>query len=838
MSSCYDHNGYPESQRYHSLPFPFLTFFRNPIDLCFALDVSESMSKQFPGYGFTLLEMALRQIFFTLKKLTSHDRIGLILFCSEEREVFPLAPCTESNKTIFMRLLSSITCKKSTWSCLGRGLAAALCSITSSSTSPPMEQISTNGPQHHRCKRVVYLSNFDFPNPSNITANENQLLTLISNALYGHITPPLSVPSLHQRFHGNHGGVIPRITKKTYSPQNAIYISVVSVGNGMLSMNCRQEICQIIGAKYYSFQNELILENLISHEMVPVASNISLTFPSNVSITKIYGSSEFTSFNPIYTGDSTSHDVLNEITISSEFPSPTPNILLISLRLLKSSESENKRKAPEANGSQDTSGRKRLRFEEDEPVAVLPRFHKIDEGDGEEGDGQDTDSRMLPLPLRVEWRDRNGILHTHTIPLTISSSPSAHSSRHLLRHYPDLCFGLGKGLSGHDHTTSPSSSSSQDDLDHSSICPPAISSSPLSLPPAGISSPKITPISEVYLLIDFVDCVQYYIQCISTDLMNKLLHNDFSETTGEMFIPDTVILSLRHLKRSGSLYSIPSLHVTGLMPTAQGSSLSDSLLFYHIILMKLICCQRSLAESLLTSPPSQDLLQSVTQLSSSSGVTPIMLSFQSPSLSTSSSSCPTSSSPPSGYRYLYETLHQIISLEKIEYEKCLSQLMTSSERKQFDELCPKQYLCPISLTIMKHPVIAHDGYSYEEEHILKWFRTGNITSPVTNSMIPSTQVIVNYTLKGLIDEFMEKFHDTYLDTTTAANTTAQQQQAETNSAQHLLQPTPHSKSSPPSNVHAIITGQQSSREEDSALTPPFVISSVPISEIFPSTEPK
>jgi hypothetical protein len=838
-------------------PPPPHPFSRSSIDLCFALDVSESMSKQFPGYAFTLLEMALRQIYFTLKKLSSKDRIALVLFCSEQREVFPLTTCTEANKHIFMQLLSSITCKKSTWSCLGRGLAAALSSLASS-TEPSSP---TSMKAQDRCKRVVYLSNFYFSVPFDITPNENQFTTLIANALYGHITPPHLIPAPQQQLLPSRSGgrvtqdVLERITKKTYSPQNAIYVSVVSVGNGMLSLNCRQEICQIIGAKYYSFQNEMILENLISHEMVPVASNISLIFPSNVTIKNVYGSTEFTSLNPIYMsgGDSegrrrnnSREDFLNEIVISSEFPSPTPNILMITLQLLDW-ECENKRKVPQSDRSKamksndpgSNLSRKRLRFEDDEP-SELSRFNQDveeEEEGSQEGYGEEINTAIPPIPLRVEWRDRNGRLCTHNFPLAISSPLPSLSSRNTntLRSFTnilDIPFGASRG---HDHTTSPSSSTSHDEFDHSSICPPAVAASPLSLPP-GISSPKITPVSEAHLLIDFVNCVQYYISCISTDLINKLLNNDFNEAAGEMFISDTVIKSLRHLKRSGSLYSIPSLHVTGLMPTQHGSSLPDSLLFYHIILMKLIRCQKALAGSLLTSPshPSQPLNGNLlTPTAPSSGAVPVILQ---------SSSLPTSSSSPSscGYRYLYDLLHQIITLEKTEYEKCLSQLMTSAEKKKFEELCPKQYLCPISLTVMKHPVIAHDGYSYEEENILKWFRTGHLTSPVTNSMISSTQVIMNYTLKGLIDEFMENFYDTYLDSATPVpavvhtatslsdGTPPQSSLSSTDPLNHL-----------PSRVHTpIFNGNLSKHSlEDSTLTTPLVISSVPLSQFLISSNP-
>jgi len=72
-----------------------------------------------------------------------------------------------------------------------------------------------------------------------------------------------------------------------------------------------------------------------------------------------------------------------------------------------------------------------------------------------------------------------------------------------------------------------------------------------------------------------------------------------------------------------------------------------------------------------------------------------------------------------------------------------------------EEYAPNEFYCPISKEIMRDPVIARDGQSYEREKIIAWFLRKNI-SPVTGQILDSTDVISNINLKKLIAEFMQK----------------------------------------------------------------------------------
>ena len=60
------------------------------------------------------------------------------------------------------------------------------------------------------------------------------------------------------------------------------------------------------------------------------------------------------------------------------------------------------------------------------------------------------------------------------------------------------------------------------------------------------------------------------------------------------------------------------------------------------------------------------------------------------------------------------------------------------------------FLCPISMEIMKEPVLAADGHTYDKSSIQKWFETKK-TSPITNLKI-DTIITPNIVLHKLIEE--------------------------------------------------------------------------------------
>ena len=62
---------------------------------------------------------------------------------------------------------------------------------------------------------------------------------------------------------------------------------------------------------------------------------------------------------------------------------------------------------------------------------------------------------------------------------------------------------------------------------------------------------------------------------------------------------------------------------------------------------------------------------------------------------------------------------------------------------------PDEFLCPITLEIMKEPVLCEDGYSYEKTAIMT---IRNSLSPMTRQPIDKTKLIPNRALKNVIEK--------------------------------------------------------------------------------------
>ena len=125
---------------------------------------------------------------------------------------------------------------------------------------------------------------------------------------------------------------------------------------------------------------------------------------------------------------------------------------------------------------------------------------------------------------------------------------------------------------------------------------------------------------------------------------------------------------------------------------------------------------------------------------------------------------------------ILQTIDQIIELETADVQKLLDTGLTyvlptshgvpvpssfsssssssSSSDTSTEDHIPRGFLCPITLALMKLPVIAADGNSYERTAIEKWFRDGKLTSPITNLLMSHQELIPNRALLSSIDEFI------------------------------------------------------------------------------------
>ncbi|XP_076904238.1 U-box domain-containing protein 11-like [Bidens hawaiensis] len=88
------------------------------------------------------------------------------------------------------------------------------------------------------------------------------------------------------------------------------------------------------------------------------------------------------------------------------------------------------------------------------------------------------------------------------------------------------------------------------------------------------------------------------------------------------------------------------------------------------------------------------------------------------------------------------------------------QLETSKTSSLLDEnkkpdapMIPADFLCPISLELMRDPVIVSTGQTYERSYIQRWIDCGNTTCPKTQQKLQNITLTPNYVLRSLITQW-------------------------------------------------------------------------------------
>ncbi|GMJ08983.1 plant U-box 13, ARABIDOPSIS THALIANA PLANT U-BOX 13 [Hibiscus trionum] len=86
---------------------------------------------------------------------------------------------------------------------------------------------------------------------------------------------------------------------------------------------------------------------------------------------------------------------------------------------------------------------------------------------------------------------------------------------------------------------------------------------------------------------------------------------------------------------------------------------------------------------------------------------------------------------------------------------CSSSGQTTTDRNHKTPVIPDDFRCPISLELMKDPVIVSTGQTYERSCIEKWLEQGHGTCPKTQQTLSNAAITTNYALRSLIDHWCE-----------------------------------------------------------------------------------
>ena len=66
---------------------------------------------------------------------------------------------------------------------------------------------------------------------------------------------------------------------------------------------------------------------------------------------------------------------------------------------------------------------------------------------------------------------------------------------------------------------------------------------------------------------------------------------------------------------------------------------------------------------------------------------------------------------------------------------------------------PENLSCPISMELMREPVLAADGFTYDRHAIAAWLARGKTTSPTTGAPLAHTHLTPNHLVKSMIAEY-------------------------------------------------------------------------------------
>jgi hypothetical protein len=69
---------------------------------------------------------------------------------------------------------------------------------------------------------------------------------------------------------------------------------------------------------------------------------------------------------------------------------------------------------------------------------------------------------------------------------------------------------------------------------------------------------------------------------------------------------------------------------------------------------------------------------------------------------------------------------------------------------------PSDFRCPISLDLMRDPVVVASGQTYDRESIARWFDAGKTTCPKTGQVLANLELVPNKALKNLVAKWCRR----------------------------------------------------------------------------------
>ncbi|MED6113689.1 hypothetical protein PIB30_073122 [Stylosanthes scabra] len=87
------------------------------------------------------------------------------------------------------------------------------------------------------------------------------------------------------------------------------------------------------------------------------------------------------------------------------------------------------------------------------------------------------------------------------------------------------------------------------------------------------------------------------------------------------------------------------------------------------------------------------------------------------------------------------------------YNKVNDSSSSSQSMSMIATNVPDELRCPISLDLMRDPVIVSSGHTYGRNSIAQWINSGHHTCPKSGQRLIHTALIPNYALKSLVQQW-------------------------------------------------------------------------------------
>ncbi|PKA55317.1 U-box domain-containing protein 17 [Apostasia shenzhenica] len=82
----------------------------------------------------------------------------------------------------------------------------------------------------------------------------------------------------------------------------------------------------------------------------------------------------------------------------------------------------------------------------------------------------------------------------------------------------------------------------------------------------------------------------------------------------------------------------------------------------------------------------------------------------------------------------------------------------ATAQTQSNFIFPDEFRCPITLDLMKDPVIVASGHTYDRSSISRWLKSGHHTCPKSGQKLLHVALVPNYALKSLMEQWCRDNH--------------------------------------------------------------------------------